>query len=153
MKDIKSVIIGFLLATCMFLLMGYTKHKDGHFDTITAKEIIVSNNDNFVRIGDHSIMISNKEKDAEMQIHSSMISQYKQSDAQNSNFLIQGYHNKGFISLYDSEGRASIYIHSEDTEGNGRISNFTKEERIMLDEEFEWMEENQDKLPKVPPSK
>ena len=27
MKDIKSVIIGFLLATCMFLLMGFTDVK------------------------------------------------------------------------------------------------------------------------------
>ena len=24
MKNIKSIVIGFLLATCMFLLMGYT---------------------------------------------------------------------------------------------------------------------------------
>lgn len=28
MKDIKSSIIGFLLATCMFLLMGATTHND-----------------------------------------------------------------------------------------------------------------------------
>ena len=28
MKDIKSVMIGLLLATCCFLLMGYTLKKD-----------------------------------------------------------------------------------------------------------------------------
>ena len=138
MKDIKSVIIGFLLATCMFLLMGYTKHKDGHFDTITAKEIIVGNNKgNSVRIGTHYIMISDKESDSEMQIHSALINQYKQSDIQNSNFLIQGYHNRGIISLYDSEGREGVYLTSAKTEGDGMIQTHTLEEKIKWKEELE----------------
>ena len=43
MKDFKSIMIGFLLATCMFLFMGQTNGtpEDKYFDTIYANEIIV----------------------------------------------------------------------------------------------------------------
>ena len=46
MKDIKSMIIGFLLATCMFMFMGLSEKEieEKHFETIYAKEIILENN-------------------------------------------------------------------------------------------------------------
>ena len=40
MKDIRSYIIGFLSAICMFLFLGLTEdNEDGYFDKIYAKHI------------------------------------------------------------------------------------------------------------------
>ena len=48
--DFKSVIIGCLVMTCMFLFIGQT-NQIGHFDKIYAKEIFINKGeDNFVTI-------------------------------------------------------------------------------------------------------
>ena len=39
MKDIKSIVIGFLMATCMFLFMGYsTKKETGRYQATVVYE-------------------------------------------------------------------------------------------------------------------
>ena len=50
--DMKSVIIGMLSCACMFLIMGQSPNaRDGNFETITAKKIIVDGPNGRIIIG------------------------------------------------------------------------------------------------------
>jgi len=42
-NNIKSILIGFLSATCIFLLMGYTSNSTGEFETLKVKDLQVEN--------------------------------------------------------------------------------------------------------------
>ena len=143
MKDIKSVMIGFLLATCMFLLMGHSQQittEDGHFNVITADVIKVGNGGKYVFIQDSGISIQDEEADNEMQLHSLALTQYKNSNPRNMGFMLGVGGNKGYLNLYDSKGREGVYLTSANTEGDGMIQTHTLEEKIKWEEESkeEW---------------